>query len=650
MDSQQPLSSTTPPVKPKGILKNAPPPPNSISVNHLTWDEENLAATEIGKDSLMKITEPKTPFVRYDAETDTVEGMGDIPPFTLEPRSRTPSAPNSPLPQAGDLGNMDPAQVAARTSANTSANAATNMSAESLRRSSSARPGSTSRTSSRSTSFNLPNDDPSKAKIRATSPEGMGNASKDGEIEEDEEDDPEAAAKHAAFVRARGRHYSNEAEAMKRAAQLMAEEDDEEESSAQERDTTGDEEPDSVEQEASDSPQEDVPSKPNELTSSTPPASSTMTSEEVPAPVGKLLKADSIASIYHTDVQKSIEAFTASHTRKPKLVGILATDSKPSENYAEFTRKTCDAIGVDFVLKRVGGARNAEEADEDVNGDGVELAIIEANEDVTVDGIMVYYPIFGGRQDHYLQQVVSPYKDVEGLHTKFHFNLYHNIRFIQPQSLASALSLPPSAKAENPHASEVPPPGTVKSILPCTPLGIVKCLEYMGVYNTLLSYGDRAYGKTVTVINRSEVVGRPLAALLANDGARVFSVDIDSIQEYTKRPAGATARRSYHPRHVVHPSSNTLEQCLAVSDVVISAVPAVSYKVSTATLKDGCICVNVSSEKNFEKDVREKASLYLPSVGKVTILMLLRNLMRLCQYQEILQEESRASRAAVSGV
>lgn len=31
----------------------------------------------------------------------------------------------------------------------------------------------------------------------------------------------------------------------------------------------------------------------------------------------------------------------------------------------------------------------------------------------------------------------------------------------------------------------------------------------------------------ITVINRSEVVGRPLAALLANDGARVLSVDID---------------------------------------------------------------------------------------------------------------------------
>lgn len=40
----------------------------------LQWDEENLALTEIGKDSLMKITEPKTPYVRYNAETDTVEG------------------------------------------------------------------------------------------------------------------------------------------------------------------------------------------------------------------------------------------------------------------------------------------------------------------------------------------------------------------------------------------------------------------------------------------------------------------------------------------------------------------------------------------------------------------------------------------------
>jgi len=177
---------------------------------------------------------------------------------------------------------------------------------------------------------------------------------------------------------------------------------------------------------------------------------------------------------------------------------------------------------------------------------------------------------------------------------------------------------------------------------------------------------------------------------LANDGARVFSVDIESIQvsgvlyflpnwrgrqkkahdekiccrfraspqEYTKRPRVTNENETklrYHPRHVVHPGNMTLQECLAISDVVVSAVPSMSYKVKTEWLKEGCICVNVAAEKNFEKDVRDKvrvyvcvffilvflrgsmwvvvdvgvlrqASIYVPAVGKVTILMLLRNL------------------------
>lgn len=81
-----------------------------------------------------------------------------------------------------------------------------------------------------------------------------------------------------------------------------------------------------------------------------------------------------------------------------------------------------------------------------------------------------------------------------------------------------------------------------------------------------------------------------------------------------------------------------------MSDVVVSAVPSPTYKVKTEWLKLGCVCVNVASEKNFETNVRERvsqllvlirflylkpfrqASMYLPAVGKVTILMLLRNL------------------------
>ncbi|KAA1473389.1 NAD(P)-binding protein [Dentipellis sp. KUC8613] len=351
----------------------------------------------------------------------------------------------------------------------------------------------------------------------------------------------------------------------------------------------------------------------------------TDTAKQHVAPKGLLMKADAIAGPFLEEVQGAL----ASAVRKPRLVGILSTSSAPSRSYAEFTRKQCVALGVDFVLRDVGAARGEGLAE----GEGVEEAIIEANGDDSVDGIMVYYPIFGPQQDHYLQQVVSPYKDVEGLNFKFHYNLYHNIRYLDPRSL---LSSAPLVEPPAPTTEDVPPPGTVKSILPCTPLAIVKCLERVGVYNALLPYGDRAYGRTVTVINRSEVVGRPLGALLANDGARVFSVDIDSIQEYTKRPSDGTAERKYHPRHVVRPCARTLEECLAQSDVVVSAVPSAAYKVRTAALRDGCVCVNVSSDKNFEADVREKASIYIPAVGKITILMLLRNLLRLGQYQEVL--------------
>ncbi|KAF7792837.1 hypothetical protein EIP86_003938 [Pleurotus ostreatoroseus] len=309
---------------------------------------------------------------------------------------------------------------------------------------------------------------------------------------------------------------------------------------------------------------------------------------------GVLLKADPIANAYRDEIKAAL----SSAPRPPKLIGILSTSSAPSKFYAEFTKKQCEDLGVEFVLKKIGAAADPS-LDE---GEGVEDAIIEANNDDSIDGIM----------DQYLQQVVSPLKDVEGLHFKFHYNLYHNIRYLKPSSLLSSIApKDPPAPVVNDEA----PAGYVKSILPCTPLATVKCLEYMKVYNTLLPYGDRAYGKTITVINRSEVVGRPLAALLANDGARVFSVDIDSIQEYTKRPKKVTDAEGaarYHPRHVVHPSTLTLQDCLAQSDVVVSAVPNATYKVKTEWLKDGCVCINVAADKNFEKDVREKASLYPP--------------------------------------
>ncbi|KAF8138888.1 hypothetical protein EV363DRAFT_1394312 [Boletus edulis] len=197
--SPLPRSASQP--KPKGILKNAVPQPAGQQQHSLQWDEANIALTEVQKDSLMKITEPKTPYVRYNAETDEVEG--DIPDFLLNARATSPASVSS--------------RAESPTSMVASGPSSRRASLSSVGRTSSGRSGSA--TSSRSTSFNLPNE--ARGEIRALNTEP-------GDEVETEEMDEEAAAKHAAFVRARGRHYSNEAEAMKKAASFMDDDDDEE--------------------------------------------------------------------------------------------------------------------------------------------------------------------------------------------------------------------------------------------------------------------------------------------------------------------------------------------------------------------------------------------------------------------------------------
>ena len=204
----------------------------------------------------------------------------------------------------------------------------------------------------------------------------------------------------------------------------------------------------------------------------------------------------------------------------------------------------------------------------EVHRDNLEEAILAANVDPDVDGIIVYYPIFNNRQDQYLQQIVDVSKDVEGLSHRYIFNMYQNIRFLDPETKRQ------------------------KCILPCTPLAIVKILEYLNIYNTVLPYGNRLHGHTICVVNRSEVVGRPLAALLANDGACVYSVDITGIQKFYR---GTGLKLGRH--EVEDVEGKELKDIVPLCDTVISGVPGDKYKFDTSLLRDGAVCINFSSEK-----------------------------------------------------
>ncbi|ROT35591.1 methylenetetrahydrofolate dehydrogenase [Sodiomyces alkalinus F11] len=301
----------------------------------------------------------------------------------------------------------------------------------------------------------------------------------------------------------------------------------------------------------------------------------------------KVIMADTIAKGLLAEVKDTLNKIQGDVDRRPKLAAFLANDDPAALKYAEWSQKTCQENDFDFELRQV----DKEELEE---------KITEANQDDCVDGMIVYYPIFPGNPTHdkYIQETVSLQKDVEGLCHKHLYNMYHNVRFLDP-----------------PHNLK-------KSILPCTPLAVVKILEYLQIYNPILAYGNRLYGKTITVINRSEVNGRPLAALLANDGATVYSVDITGVQLFTR------GQGIKQPRHQVRDKEGWgLEQCLPHSDVIIGGVPSENYKVPTELIREGAVCINFSSFRNFDGPaIKEKASIYVPSVGKVTIAVLLRNL------------------------
>ncbi|ORY81883.1 hypothetical protein BCR37DRAFT_358030 [Protomyces lactucae-debilis] len=306
--------------------------------------------------------------------------------------------------------------------------------------------------------------------------------------------------------------------------------------------------------------------------------------------------------------QQEIKSNVAKLGYSPVLRAFLANSDPSAKEYADWTAKTATGLGITFDLQQI-------------KREELEAAILDANKNPKVNGIMNYWPVFDNvMEDTRVQQQVDPLKDVEGFSPVFIRNLYDNVRFFDP------------------------PANLIKSILPATPLALVKALEHLAVYNPLLEEGSRLYGKTITIVNRSEIVGRPLAALCANDGATVYSVDVTGIRKYTRD-------RLKLERHRFEEVEMTVEQAAQLSDVVICGVPSPAYKFPSASLKDGAIAINFSSAKNFDKDtVKEHASIYVPSIGKVTILMLLRNLLRLSQNQHNLAVVSQSSVSAKSAM
>ena len=280
---------------------------------------------------------------------------------------------------------------------------------------------------------------------------------------------------------------------------------------------------------------------------------------------------EGMASIYRGLVKEEIEQIQST----VNVVGFLVPSDPASETYARYAQDACKEVGIHFAL--------TQKCKEEIAD-----AIRAANADPAVHGIFVYYPIFGDERDAEIKDLVDPKKDVEGLTSYWMEKLYRNERFDDAARLHRA-------------------------ILPCTPLAIIKVLEATDAYSAGgLPFRDQV----ITVFNRSDVVGRPLAYMLANDGGTVYSFDVNG---------GVVIDRDERERQSIDRAS-----ALARSDIVITGVPSRHFeKVRADELKPGAICLNFSFVKNFEDAAREAARVYIPRVGPLTVAMCLRNAVRL---------------------
>ena len=242
--------------------------------------------------------------------------------------------------------------------------------------------------------------------------------------------------------------------------------------------------------------------------------------------------------------------------RKPSLTVILVGNNEASELYVKNKTKACERLGIDFHLLR---------CNKNITEEELEKIINDLNQNDLCDGILVQAPLPNHLDSKKIFNMIFKEKDVDG------FNNYN----------AGAL-----AKNDS-------------FFIPCTVKGIGYLLDY---YHIDLS------GKNVTVIGRSNIVGKPLANYLINKDATVT---------------------------VCHSKTTDLISKTQTADIVISATGC-PHLLDDSYIKEGAIVIDVGISKidgklcgdvDFEK-AKNKCSYITPvpgGVGPMTVAMLMNN-------------------------
>jgi methylenetetrahydrofolate dehydrogenase (NADP+) / methenyltetrahydrofolate cyclohydrolase len=247
------------------------------------------------------------------------------------------------------------------------------------------------------------------------------------------------------------------------------------------------------------------------------------------------------------------------HGITPGLAAVLVGDDPASKVYVGMKHRDCQSVGIH--------SRQIE-LPADTSQDALEELVAELNDDDAIDGILVQLPLPDGLEAQPIQELISPAKDVDAL------NPYTAGRL--------AIGDP--------------------TFLSCTPYGVLELLADAGVETS---------GARITVVGRSNLVGRPLANMLTLKG-RDATV---TIAHSRTRDLGAVCREA----DVVVAAAG--QRGLITADMVSPG--AVVIDVGTNRGDDGGLVGDVDFD-----GVAEVAGAITPvpgGVGPMTRAMLLQN-------------------------
>jgi methylenetetrahydrofolate dehydrogenase (NADP+)/methenyltetrahydrofolate cyclohydrolase len=277
-------------------------------------------------------------------------------------------------------------------------------------------------------------------------------------------------------------------------------------------------------------------------------------------------------------VAKAVRADVAKETAELKLRGIIpgltvviVGEDPASQSYVKSKEKASIEAGMKGETIRLPATTPQGE---------LEALIDKLNADPTVHGILVQSPLPKHMDGNTVVRRIAPHKDVDGFH---------------PVNVGKLLI------------------GEKDGFAPCTPAG---------VQELLVRYGIETSGKEVVIIGRSNIVGKPMAALLVQSG-KGADCTITVCHSRTKDLTFHTRRADIVIAAIGKPEMLTgdmIREGAVVIDVGIN-------RVDDATNAKG---YRIVGDVHFES-VRRVASHVTPvpgGVGPMTIAMLLKNTVR----------------------